>query len=235
VDQDDKTFRFYIPAEFEKASDGRRLVRGFVTTEHRDREKEKVLQAGLDFTEFLRHGWFNDNHSKSTKSNLGWPLKLEPRDYPDGKKGHYVEGEMMKNYRPADEIWDLAEALKANKAPRQLGFSIEGTIDEREDGGKTISKARVRNVAITANPVNPYAGLEPVMKALTAGAEVSAPPAAPGQGFPLRTESLERKKKKKKKRKSCGEHVDALVKKGMRRDNALKAVLLAIQLKRRKR
>lgn len=233
MDQDN-TFRFYIPATFKKASDGRRLVRGFVTTEHRDREKEKVLADGLDFSEFMRHGWFNDNHDKATKSNLGWPLKLEKKTTGDGKKGHYVEGELMKDYKPADQIWQLAEALKANKAPRQLGFSIEGSIDERQDGGKTISKARVRNVAITANPVNPYAGLEPVMKALTAGSAVDAPAATPGQGFPLRTESLERKKKKKKKR-SAGEQVDRLIKKGFRPDAALKAVLLAVQLKRRQR
>lgn len=229
-------FRFFVPAEFVKGDDGKRIIRGFVTTEHRDREKEIVLQDGLDFSEFMQYGWFNDNHSRDTAKNIGWPVKLERSTTPDGKKAHYVEGELLRNFGPADQIWDFAHALKENRAPRQLGFSIEGAIDQRSgEGGKTIAKARVRKVAVTADPINPYTGLETVTKALMAGTATAAPAPSGGEGFPLRQESLEggtKDKKKKKKAKSAGEAVDGLVAKGYRPDVALRVVLLALTHKR---
>jgi len=234
MDQARDNFNFFIPVEFSKGADGKRIVRGFVSTEHEDRENEVVLQDGLDFSEFQRMGWFNDNHSKDTADRVGYPTLLEPRTYPDGKKGHYVEGVLLNNYAPADKIWKLQEALIENQAPRRLGFSIEGSIQQRTGpDGKRIAKAKVRNVAITADPVNPYAGLEAVVKALTAGAETSAPDASPGQGFPLRTESLEGAKKKKRKRKmSHGSAVDALMARGYRFETAAKIVRFADFLKR---
>lgn len=229
-------FRLQMPLEFLKGADGRRIIRGFCTTEHKDREKEIVLQDGLDFSEFLAHGWFNDNHSRDTGKNIGWPTKLERATTPDGKKGHFVEGELLRNYAPADQVWDFAHALKENAAPRQLGMSIEGAIDQRSGpDGKIISKARVRKVAVTADPINPYTGAEMVIKALMAGGDISAPAPTPGQGFPLRAESLEGgTKKKKRKAKKAGEAVDALVAKGYRADIALKLVLLAVANKKRR-
>jgi hypothetical protein len=229
MNQVSEDFCFFIPATFEKGGDGKRIVRGFVSTEHQDREDETILQDGLDFTEFMNFGWFNDNHSKSTADKIGYPTLLEARAHPDGKKGHYVEGVVLSDYEPADKIWGLHRALKSNKAPRTLGFSIEGAIQRRTGtNGKIISKAKVRNVAITADPINPYAGLEAVVKGLTAGTDVSAPPATPGQGFPLRAESLG---KKRKRRMSHGESIDHLMAKGHSYDTAVKIVKFAGFLK----
>lgn len=206
-------FKAYVPLRFFEKADApastRRRFEGFITTEHRDREGEIALQDGLDFKEFMAHGWFNDNHSKKTGANVGWPLRIERRTTPDGKKGTWVEGHLISGFKPADEIWDLAQALQRDKeSKRQLGFSVEGTITHRGgSANKVITRAIVRNCAITANPVNPYTGMNTLVKALTAGGAVDAPAATPGEGFPLRTESLEggiasqvpTKKKKKKK------------------------------------
>jgi hypothetical protein len=234
-----RDFQFFIPVEFVKGADGRRVVKGFVTTEHKDREEETLLQDGLDFTEFMSYGWFNDNHSKATSGAVGWPTLLEKRVTSDGKKGHYVEGELLRDYGPANQIWELQDALIRNNAPRKLGFSVEGAIEQRTGhDGRTISKAKVRNVAITPNPINPYAGMETVTKALMAGADVASPGAVPGSGFALRPESLEgtstnaagpttKKKRKKRKKMTAGEAVDHLMERGYSLELACRIVQLA--------
>jgi hypothetical protein len=194
----DQTFRAFVPIDFYKAkvADGTsHRFNGFITTEHKDREGEIALTNGLDFSQFREFGWFNDNHSKSTGDTVGYPLDIRKRKYPDGKNGVWVEGHLIEGHEPAMKIWKLGQALKRAGGKRQLGFSVEGTIQER--GGydnKIITKAIVRNVAITANPVNPYTGMNLLVKSLTAGTAISSPGAVPGEGFPLRTESLEGRK-----------------------------------------
>jgi hypothetical protein len=202
----EETFTAFVPLNFfEKAGadpSTRYRFSGFVTTEHKDREGDIALQNGLEFDEFMEHGFFNDNHSKQTGGTIGYPLTLEKRTTPDGKKGTWVEGHLIAGYEPAMGIFNLGQALARDpSSKRKLGFSVEGTIQQR--GGfnnKIITKAIVRNVAITANPVNPHTCMN-LAKALMAGGAVEAPPASPGEGFPLRAESLATKKSKKKRRK----------------------------------
>jgi hypothetical protein len=126
-----------------------------------------------------------------------------------GKPTHYVEGYLLEGHGPSDKIWNLANALA--KTNRRLGFSIEGSVQRRSGPtGSTIAQAKVREVAVTRCPVNTSTGLEILAKsimaaesegddwrrALAAGQAVSDPGVAPGQGFALRTESMERKPKK---------------------------------------
>jgi hypothetical protein len=221
-------FRFDIPVEVffkagKEAGKARRIA-GVVSTEHKDKQNEVVLQRGLDFSDFQQNGWFNDNHSRDTTGIVGYPLKVEQATK-GGKPATRVEGYLLEGHPPSDKIWELANALQ--KTDRKLGFSIEGKVLKRSGpDGKIISQARVSNVAITNAPVNTSTGLDVlaksmmaleqedqqgIEKALSAGTAVAAPPVAPGEGFPLRTESLEprvkvttyggkKKKKKKKKR-----------------------------------
>lgn len=125
-----------------------RLIGGFCSTEDLDRQGEIVVAKGLDFDEFRRYGYFNDNHKQETSSALGYPTLVELR-----KGRWYTEGNLIKEYPPADQIWLLAKALSKSDGPRRLGFSIEGKVLER-DGGNRILKAKVRHVAITHSPVN---------------------------------------------------------------------------------
>lgn len=220
-----------------------RRISGIISTEHRDQQNEVVLQRGLDFSPFLAHGWLNDNHSRDTAGVIGYPLKVE-RTTVDGKPATRMEGYLLQDYKPADDIWKLANALQ--KTNRRLGFSIEGKVRRRAGGtGKTIAEAVVRNVAVTNCPVNAKTGLDVlaksfallesdekcggcdrrqcVHKALAAGSAVSDPGASPGEGFSLRTESLERKpkvttyrtdedrKKKRKKRRLTKSEAEILI------------------------
>jgi hypothetical protein len=206
----DIPFKFEIPFEvFHKAGEPgkERRIGGVISTEDKDRQGEVVLQRGLDFSEFVQNGWFNDNHSKATTDIVGYPISIEQRMV-SGKPTHYVEGYLLEGHGPSDKIWNLANALA--KTDRRLGFSIEGSVQRRAGpSGATIAKAKVREVAITKCPVNTSTGLEILAKsimaaesegdewrrALAAGQAVSNPGAAPGQGFALRTESMERKPK----------------------------------------
>lgn len=206
-----RSFAFDFDARFfEKASpDGNdRRIGGMVSTDHMDRQSEVLIQDGLDFGPFLKGGWFNDNHDQSTDAVLGYPTSAVLQPLPDGRKGWYVEGYLLKGTERADKIWELAKALQ--KSERSLGFSVEGSIEARDaDNPKIVRKAIVREVAITRCPVNTQATLSLLVKSLSAGSAVSDPGTAPGEGFPLRVQSLEGRKSKRKRIKKS-EAVDLL-------------------------
>lgn len=202
-------FSFDLEAEFfEKAGEGDRdrRIAGLVSTDNLDRQAEVLLQEGLDFQPFLKSGWFNDNHSPDTDAILGYPAKAELRELAGGHRGWYVEGYLLKGTPRADRIWDLAKSLQ--KSDRRLGFSVEGQVVERDASNpKIVRKAVVREVAITRCPVNEATSLQVLAKSLSAGSAITDPGVSPGEGFPLRQQSLEgygaaemlRKKKKKKR------------------------------------
>jgi len=121
-------------------------IGGMASTASLDRQGEEVLQRGLDFGEFVQHGWYNDNHQQQTAAAIGVPTSAE---YKKGL-GWYTKGYLLKGVTRAHDIYNLAKSLAGT--PRRLGFSIEGKILERL--GNKIVKAIIRNVAITNSPVN---------------------------------------------------------------------------------
>jgi hypothetical protein len=176
---------------FEKAdaAEGKkRRIGGIISTESQDRQGETVLADGLDFSDFTKNGWFNDNHSKDTDGIVGYPEYVKAvkkgEKLPNGdiapNKGHWAEGYLLGHER-ANKIWDLGKTLEGTG--RRLGFSVEGKILRREgpktiakkseDGsvdwvGNKVAKALVRNVAVTNCPVNTETGLEILARSLTA-------------------------------------------------------------------
>lgn len=199
LEQDD--FSVFMPNGFEiieKAGEDieeTRPIGGWCSTESLDRQDEIVVAKGLDFSEFVAFGYFNDNHKQDTAAVLGYPriAKLQ-------KSRWYTEGNLVKDFAPADKVWDLAKALKKSNAPRRLGFSIEGKVLER-DGRNRIMRAKVRNVAITNCPVNTDCTWDILTKAFASIDDVSRAAdkaLAAGHGNPranggavLRDESLE--------------------------------------------
>ena len=125
-----------------------RPIGGTCSTESLDRQDEKVFAKGLDFSEFVNHGFFNDNHRQDTAAILGAPKMAELR-----KSRWWTEGNLFTDYEPADRIWNLAKALNKSSTARRLGFSIEGKVVDR-GGDNRILKAKIRHVAITNSPVN---------------------------------------------------------------------------------
>ena len=201
-----ENFHTWVPFRIvglEKAGDKgekRYRIQGIATTEHMDQDGDTIVQGGLDFTPFLKHGWFNDNHSKDTADVLGYPDRVYSVVLDDdGVKvpATAVEGYLL-DTPAARKIVEIARSLEGT--PRQLGFSIEGPLPVRDPRNPNrIVKATVRNVAITNCPVNPHTklGLAKSLRALglAKGMDVGAPGqargvAVTGSARPLMPESL---------------------------------------------
>lgn len=169
-------------------------IGGVVSTDRLDLHGERVLQKGLDFSYFLEHGYFNDDHKSD--EILGYPSSCryfeKGQRLPSGrlaKRGcWYVEGYML-DTPVAVKKYDLAKAL--SKTPRRLGFSVQGVygVNDKQDG--VLRRALVRQVAITHQPVNVDTELEVLAKSLAAGHETPGGEGVPGDGSPLRAQSLE--------------------------------------------
>lgn len=167
-------FSVFVPAALEvieKAGEDVEVTRpigGWCSTEELDRQDEIVVAKGLDFSEFVQFGWFNDNHNQATNAALGFPrlARLE-------KGRWWTEGNLIAGYPPADQIWSLAKALAKANAPRKLGFSIEGKVLER-DGRNKILRAKIRDVAITRMPVNTSCSWSVLAKSFAEPAAVEA-------------------------------------------------------------
>jgi len=155
-----------MDADIFKSDDGeeRRIIRGYASTEAEDRQGETLVQKGLDISDFVNHGWFNYDHDNSII--LGYPHPTCRID----DHGFWVEGELLKGIPMADKLWELAKALKKSNAPRKLGFSVEGKVTERD--GMRIKKAKIYNVAITANPVNTTCSWEAVVKSFNGSSQI---------------------------------------------------------------
>lgn len=179
--QSDGSYRFHAPVwAFEKASapEGQhRRIGGLITTDTRDRQNEVVLQDGLDFSQFLTNGYWNDNHAKDVAGIVGVPDPASLRfikkgqTMPNGEKapanGHWAEGWMFEDEPRADAIWKKALAIQKLPTKRRLGFSIEGGILRRAGhDGKIIAKAVVKHVALTHMPVNTDTTLDVIAKSL---------------------------------------------------------------------
>jgi len=176
-------------------------IGGIVTTDQLDKQGEEIVQTGLDFRPFLQSGWYNDNHGQRTSDVLGYPTdalyvrkgSMLPNGQIAENNGWWAEGYLL-NTTEGRKVWDLCQAAGSLPGERRLGFSIEGKIGERDKRKPSrILTAMVRNVAVTHCPVNTGTGMEALVKALVAGSAIEASDASsvPGDGFPLRTESLD--------------------------------------------
>lgn len=143
-----------------------RPIGGTCSTEKLDRQDESVFAKGLDFSEFVNHGFFNDNHKQETAAVLGEPNMAELRD-----NKWFTAGNLYLDYPPADRVWMLAKAMKKSNSSRRLGFSIEGKVQQRSFDGR-ILKAKIRHVAITNSPVNTDCSWDILAKAFAPLAQI---------------------------------------------------------------
>jgi len=157
-------FEFWVPLSLEKSQskskDGKRWIEGIASTASLDLQNEIVLQAGIDTSYFLKHGYFNNDHKPGFANKVGQPTECKIT-----KEGLWVKGYLFKNKKVADDIWEMANSLEASGSDRKLGFSIQGKVLQRR--GKTIVKCWIQDIAITAAPINTNTWLD-VVKSLDA-------------------------------------------------------------------
>ena len=151
---EDGSFRFHLPFDLKKGEDGKTWIKGVASVEAADLAGETVILDGMDLSYLLKRGYFNDNHAKTTDAKVGVPTQASVT--PEGLK---VEGYLFDTPR-AKGIIELADALKKSGSDRRLGFSIEGKTLNRD--GKVVSRSWIKDIAITAEPVNPYTYLDVV-------------------------------------------------------------------------
>lgn len=155
----DGSFRFHVPLDLKKGDDGKTWIEGVASVEEPDLAGETVILAGMDLSYLLNRGYFNDNHAKTTDGKVGVPT--EAAVTPDGLK---VKGFLFDTPR-AQGIIDLATALQKSGSNRRLGFSVEGKTLQRD--GKIVKRSWIKDIAITAEPVNPHTYLD-VVKSISA-------------------------------------------------------------------
>ena len=156
---------------FQKGKGKKRIkLKGIISTEHRDRQGEVILQDGLDFKPFLDYGWFNDNHSSKSNDVLGYPERVY-RTTIKGENGETIQATAVEGYllptARGKQLLEISESLKGDPK-RSLGFSVEGQVMSRNDSDQSIiNQAVIKHVAITHVPVNPNTTLEALSKAMT--------------------------------------------------------------------
>lgn len=197
------SFARWVPVSFSdvlsKAEEDEKAtaeIGGICSTDDLDFEGESIAQDGLDWSYFLRHGWFNHEHQQGPSAVLGHPIKIEPVD----EKRTRVEGVLYLAKELGKQVYETAIALKKAGGSRSLGFSIEGQVLLRcPKNPKKVLKARVLNVAITSAPVNPHTNLELIARSMGAdlGYQEAAIPDADAALSALMQQSLEGRKRKK--------------------------------------
>src|SRR5690625_1136116 len=105
--KDDDSFTFWVPAQAVKISKGAgkkgapaRQIQGVASTSHSDLQGETVDQDGIDFSYFLKHGYFNNDHKPGAENKVG-----EPTECKVTKQGLWVKGFLYENLDAADAIW----------------------------------------------------------------------------------------------------------------------------------
>jgi hypothetical protein len=163
MDLKNDRFSFWVPAEVMRKGDdpeGKRWIQGIASTDHLDLQGEIVDQDGIDFSYFLKYGYFNNDHKPGFENKVGQPTECKVTN-----KGLWVKGFLLKKHQVADSIWELLTSLKESNSARKVGFSIQGKVLRRN--GNKISKCWIQDIAITPSPVNPTTWAE-VAKSLAA-------------------------------------------------------------------
>lgn len=153
--QDSDSFKFWVPAtavQISKSEQGKpnqkRWIQGIASTDSTDLQGEVVVQNGIDFSYFLKHGYFNNDHKQGFEHKIGQPTECRVT-----KKGLWVKGFLFNDKKIADDVWEMMNSLeKTPGANRRVGFSIEGKVKRRD--GSRIESCWIQDIAITPAPVN---------------------------------------------------------------------------------
>lgn len=150
----DQSFSFHIPLEILKGgSEDEWRIGGVASTEDKDFQGEVVKIDGLDISSLASNGFFNQDHKKGFENILGKIDFAEKRQNDQIGKYLYVEGSLFKTQPASSAAWNIMKELKDDD--RKMQLSVEGKIIKREGKDKkTITQAKVENVALTLNPIN---------------------------------------------------------------------------------
>jgi len=108
----DNKFKFFLPADIEKATSDKGVevmkVKGIASTANTDSQNEALSPSGMDLKDFK---WINWNHhgSKDPSTIIGEPTKAEVTK----SNELYIEGVLYPEVPMAKTVWGLMKALKS--------------------------------------------------------------------------------------------------------------------------
>jgi hypothetical protein len=145
----EETFEFFVPLAKSDGDDSKRVIQGIASTDAIDLQGETVAQSGIDTSYFMKYGYINDDHKPGPEHKVGEPLECRIT-----KAGLWIKALLYKGdgTERCDYWWQHLLRIQRSGGDRQVGFSIEGKIIRR--AGKSILKCWLKDIAITASPVN---------------------------------------------------------------------------------
>ena len=164
---------FYSWQEFEpleKASDGRMLIRGIMSSEAVDSDGDVILQDGIDLSYFLAKGAITEEHPVGNTNYVGEPVGASSVTV-KGVKATQIDALLYSHIPRAVELWDQSVGMKKSGATRSLGFSLEGKVKKASRGTgargvrRIVEKSWVHSSAISPVPKNPLTYWQPQIAA----------------------------------------------------------------------
>lgn len=136
-------------------------ISGMASTSDKDLQGETIDPQGINADYLLSDGWVDFEHDRDQV--IGVPTE---NTYVDSK-GLFLEAKLFKNMPQVQDIIKLYHNIKDNHIDRQLGFSIEGNVLERDvSDDSIIRQVQITGVAVTKNPANTHTTWELVSKSI---------------------------------------------------------------------
>lgn len=156
-------FRTHIPIEFTKGEPDKNgkiqmFIKGVASTASKDDDGEILEPKGFDLSYFINRGHINWNHqaNKDPLTIIGEPVEAKI----EGNK-MVVKGMLYTDNEMAQRVYKLGSILEKSGSMRRLGFSIEGSVLERDViNPKRITKAKIKHLAVALSPKNHDAVME---------------------------------------------------------------------------
>lgn len=154
-------FNIFVPLDIiekgEKDKDGlpeELLISGIASTSKYGKDKDgQILDPnGFDFSPLLSTGFFNMEHSyiktKDPSMIIGEPTNAFVKN-----NDFYIEGKLYKENPKAVALYKLGQTLKKAGSSRKIGYSIEGSIVEKDPlNPNYIKKSIISHCAVTLSP-----------------------------------------------------------------------------------
>lgn len=154
-------FNLFVPIQKSRNNtDGTVTISGLASDDSEDWQGEKVLPLGIDTTYFDKQGFVDYEHNRNIV--IGAPTKTTITS-----DGLFVEAKLFKNMPEVQSILKLMDNLKNAGVDRNIGFSIEGQVNQRDAiNPSIITSLTLTGLAVTTAPANKDASFEVLTKSI---------------------------------------------------------------------
>jgi hypothetical protein len=159
----EEMFRAFVPidiiekADEKKDKDGlpeKLVIAGVASTPKfgKDKDGHRLNVSGFDYKPLLEKGFLNLEHAYEKTKDASMIVGIPTNAYVINDEFH-IEGELFRDNPKAVAIYKLGQTLKKAGSKRRIGYSIEGSIVEKnpKDPGD-IRKSLIKHVALTISP-----------------------------------------------------------------------------------